>query len=133
MFDAKAVMEGRKLLDPIPTPVPAEFPHTDEVPEGCTVLKGLKDEWGYYVDIHQDVIYAERDGRQLRMHILEPRVHFGAPETEEKAAHKWPCIAYIQGSAVHTKSRPSAARARYRVATQANPNCVAALDNNGLI
>lgn len=101
MFDPKPIMEERKLLDPIPTPVPAEFPHTDEVPEGCKVLKGLKDDWGYYVDIHTDIIYAERDGRELRMHIIEPKVHFGAPVAEEQAPHKWPCIAYIQGSAFH--------------------------------
>lgn len=101
MFDPKTIMEKRKLLEPILTPIPAEFPHTDEVPEGCAVLTGLKDEWGYYVDIHQDVIYAERDGRKLRMHILEPRVHFGAPEEEERTLRKWPCIAYIQGSAFH--------------------------------
>lgn len=37
MFDPKPIMEERELLDPIPTPVPAEFPHTDEVPEGCRV------------------------------------------------------------------------------------------------
>lgn len=101
MFDPKPIMEKLTLLDPIPTPVPAEFPHTDEVPEGCTVLKGLKDEWGYYVDFHTDIIYANRDGRDLKMHILEPKVHFGAPDEEQEAPHKWPCIAYIQGSAFH--------------------------------
>lgn len=101
MFDPKPIMEERELLDPIPTPVPAEFPHTDEVPEGCRVLTGLKDDWGYYVDIHQDVIYAERDGKQLRMHILEPKEHFGAPDEVMEKPHKWPCLAYIQGSAFH--------------------------------
>lgn len=101
MFDPKPIMEERTLLNPIPTPDPAKFPHTDEVPEGCKVLTGLKDDWGYYVDFHTDVIYAERDGKKLRMHILEPKVHFGAPEEEEQASKKWPCIAYIQGSAFH--------------------------------
>ncbi len=101
VFDPKPIIDERTLLDPIPTPVPAEFPHTDELPEGCKLLTGLKDDWGYYVDVHTDVIYAERDGRELRMHILEPRVHFGAPVEEEQAPHIWPCIAYVQGSAFH--------------------------------
>lgn len=110
MFDPKPIMKERELLEPIPTSIPAEFPHTDEVPEGCIVLKGLKDEWGYYVDIHNDVVYAERKNEfvytkplnnGLKMHILEPRVHSGVPVEEEAASHKWPCIVYIQGSAFH--------------------------------
>lgn len=110
MFDYAKIMNERKLLEPIPTPIPAEFPHTDEVPEGCRVISGLKDEWGYYVDIHTDVAYAEREGRfaytakekmELKMIILEPRVHFGAPDEELEKVRKWPCVAYIQGSAFH--------------------------------
>ena len=58
MFDPKTIMEKRKLLEPIPTPIPAEFPHTDEVPEGCAVLTGLKDEWGIGI-ASSDVTAAE--------------------------------------------------------------------------
>lgn len=110
MFDYKKIMNERKLLEPIPTPVPKDFPHTEEVPEGCHVISGLKDEWGYYVDVHTDIIYAERTGRfaytaqetmELKMIILEPKIHFGVSEEEMKKEMKWPCVAYVQGSAFH--------------------------------
>lgn len=101
MFDYKKIMDERTLLDPIPTTVPKDFPHTDEVPEGCHVIDGLSDDWGHYVDIHTDVHYASRDGRDLKMIILEPRLHFGASDQEMAQPRKWPCVAYIQGSAFH--------------------------------
>lgn len=110
MFNAKPIMEERELQEPIPVPVPADFPLSEEVPEGCIVLKDLKDQWGYQVDIHTDIIYAEREPEdwyadsvccKLKMHILEPVVHAGVPEEEKKKEKKWPCIVYIQGSAFH--------------------------------
>lgn len=101
MFDYKKIMDERTLLDSIPTTVPKDFPHTDEVPEGCHVIDELPDDWGYYVDIHTDVHYASRDGRDLKLIILEPRVHFGASDEEMAKPRKWPCVAYIQGSAFH--------------------------------
>lgn len=91
MFEYKKIMNERELQAPIPTSDPAKFPHSDEVPEGCKVIDGLKDDWGYYVDIHTDVVYAERsrgfaytgqEKMSLKMIILEPRVHFGASEEE---------------------------------------------------
>lgn len=110
MFDPKMIMDSRTLQKPIPTPIPAEFPQDAEVPEGCKVLKGLKDDWGYYVDIHTNIVYAERSSgfnyteqgnTQLNLTIIEPKIHFGAPESEMEAVHKWPCVVYIQGSAFH--------------------------------
>lgn len=110
MFDPKPFITKLELQSPIPTPVPAEFPHSDGVPEGCIVLKNLQDDWGHYVDIHTDVVYAEREGcftytapnlMPLHLQILEPRVHFGVPVEEEQRPRKWPCIVYIQGSAFH--------------------------------
>lgn len=101
MFDYKKIMDERTLLDPISTTVPKDFPHTDEVPEGCHVIDGLSDDWGHYVDIHTDVHYASRDGRDLKMIILEPRLHFGASDKEMAKVRRWPCVAYIQGSAFH--------------------------------
>lgn len=101
MFDYKKIMDERTLLDSIPTTVPKDFPHTDEVPEGCHVIDELPDDWGYYVDIHTDVHYASRDGGDLKLIILEPRVHFGASDEEMAKPRKWPCVAYIQGSAFH--------------------------------
>ena len=35
------------------------------------------------------------------MIILEPRLHFGASDQEMAQPRKWPCVAYIQGSAFH--------------------------------
>ncbi|MDD3402293.1 MAG: alpha/beta hydrolase [Hespellia sp.] len=101
MFDPRPIMDEHELQDPILTPVPAEFPHTDEVPEGCIVLDDLHDDWGHYVDFYTDVVYTERDQMPLHVHILEPKIHFGAPEEEERKETKWPCIVYIQGSAFH--------------------------------
>ena len=76
MFDYKKIMDERTLLEPIPTTVPKDFPHTD-------------------------VQYASRDGRDLKMIILEPRLHFGASDEDMAKQRKWPCVAYIQGSAFH--------------------------------
>ena len=110
MFDPKSIMEKRELQEPIPTSDPADFPRSEEVPEGCIVLEDLKDEWGCQVDFHTDVVYAQREpedwyvdpvGCTLKMHILEPIVHAGVPEEEKKKERKWPCIVYIQGSAFH--------------------------------
>ncbi|MCD8190810.1 MAG: hypothetical protein LUD78_11485, partial [Clostridiales bacterium] len=74
-FDPKPIIDERTLLDPIPTADPKDFPHTDEVPEGCIVLKGVKDNWGHKVDLKTHVIYAERDGRQLELNIFIPKEH----------------------------------------------------------
>lgn len=110
MFDPIPIMNKRHLLDPIPTPIPSEFPHDEEIPEGCIVLKDLKDDWGHYVDIHTDVVYAERtvtspsghtENIPLHLQILEPKIHIGAPVEEMLKEHIWPCIVYIQGSAFH--------------------------------
>ena len=61
MFDPKSIMEKRELQEPIPTSDPADFPRSEEVPEGCIVLEDLKDEWGCQVDFHTDVVYAQRE------------------------------------------------------------------------
>ena len=101
MFDVDKIIKTRKLIDPIPTPLPAEFPHDEEVPEGCIELNGLSDDWGYNVDIHPDIVYAKRDQRNLVMTILEPRMHDGGPIEDMFKIPSWPCVVYIQGSAFH--------------------------------
>ena len=101
MFDYKKVMNERNLVSIIPTPDPAKFPHSEEVPEGCKVLEGLSDEWGYQVDFHTDVCYAERENYKVNMIILEPKTHAGATDEEMQKERKWPCVAYVQGSAWH--------------------------------
>lgn len=79
---------------------PKDFPHVDEVPEGCIVLKGVRDHWGYKVDLKTDVVYANRDGRDLHLQILLPVMN-NCPEEVKNAKHAWPCIVYVQGSAFH--------------------------------
>ena len=101
MFDVDRIIKTRKFIDPIPTPLPAEFPHDEEVPEGCIELNGLSDDWGYNVDIHPDIVYAKRDLRNLIMTILEPRMHDGGPIEDMFKIPSWPCVVYIQGSAFH--------------------------------
>lgn len=109
MFYEEQIMMQRKLQEPLPAPIPARFPRSEEVPEGCIVLEGLKDDWGHYVDIHTDVVYAERkvksggktETASLHLTILEPMIHFGASEEEMNESHKWPCVVYVQGSAFH--------------------------------
>ena len=67
MFDPKSIMEKRELQEPIPTSDPADFPRSEEVPEGCIVLEDLKDEWGCQVDFHTGCsICSERAGRLVR-------------------------------------------------------------------
>lgn len=100
MFDYHKIMEKRVLQNPIPTPDPARFPHSDEVPKGCHEIDGPLDEWGYLVDIHTDVVYASRSQQDLKLIILEPKTHGGPPD-ENDTSRKWPCVAYIQGSAFH--------------------------------
>ena len=110
MFDHKKIMNSLKLLEPIPTPVPSLFPADPQVPEGCTVVDGLSDDWGCQVDIHMDIVYAERQPEDwytdpvpctLKMHILEPKAHEMATEREKIKFDKLPCVVYIQGSAYH--------------------------------
>ncbi len=106
VFDPKPIMEERELLPHTPTDDPHDFPHDDEVPDGCIVLEGVKDNWGYKgepgykVDLKTHVIYAERDGRELELNILIPKMHDVATSVAE-APHKWPCVVYVQGSAFH--------------------------------
>lgn len=101
MFDYKSILNERPALSPIPTPVPAEFPHDDTVPEGCKILTGLKDDWGYHVDLHTDVLYVERKSSNwkvpLKMHIFEPKAHFGSNADDMAKKRLWPCIALVQG------------------------------------
>ena len=94
VFDPRPVMAQRTLLAPIPTPDPAKFPHEECIPKGCHVLTGLKDEWGYNVDLRR-TIYKNRDSRQLILTVLVPVVDHPNEDL------KWPCVVYSQGSAFH--------------------------------
>lgn len=94
VFDPRPIMAERELLDPIPTPNPAEFPHEDYVPEGCHVLTNLADDWGYNIDIRR-TIYKNLDSRQLVLKVLVPVIDHPNENV------KWPCVVYSQGSAFH--------------------------------
>lgn len=95
VFDPRPIMAERELQEPIPTPDPAQFPHEEYVPEGCHLLTGLKDEWGYNVDmIH--TVYKSKSHRQLQLTVLIP-VTLDNPDEDRK----WPCVVYSQGSAFH--------------------------------
>ena len=102
-------MAQRKLLAPIPTPEPAKFPYSDELPEGCRLIEETAPDWGCKVKIHTDVVYCERTDREgkpypLKLQILEPGVPQGEPVWEVEKVRKWPCIVYVQGSAFHRQN-----------------------------
>lgn len=97
MIDYRKIMEERDIQEPIPTQIPSQFPASEELPEGCHVLSNLPKDWGYKMDIHTDVVYANRDGMDLHVIILEPKDSFDS-------LRKWPCVAYIQGSAFHKQN-----------------------------
>jgi acetyl esterase/lipase len=103
MFDTEEKKKGRTLQEPIPTDDPHDFPHTDEVPEGCIVRKDQPADWPCLVDVHPDVVYTKRNGTPLHLIILEPRPSGSASETEKQKEHQYPCVVYIQGSAFHTQ------------------------------
>lgn len=69
-----------------------EFPSSLELPEGARSVK-LKDSYGYRVDYHPNVVYANRDGMDLHLQIM-------IPGGEEPVPQKpWPLLVFVQGSA----------------------------------
>ena len=104
MFDYKKIMKEGHLVEPIPSPYPKEFPSSQELPEGCLVIDDLGNDWGYQMDFYTDIVYATKDEMDLHMILIVPRPHFGSTQEEMKKEYKWPCIAYIQGSAFHKQN-----------------------------
>lgn len=92
------------ILEPLDTPVPAEFPHDETVPEGCRTVDGWQDEYGYFVELH-DVVYAVRQhgdqNIELHLHVYQPQLPEFETTPEEQAAKRWPTIVFVQGSAFH--------------------------------
>ena len=84
MFDPKSIMEKRELQEPIPTSDPADFPRSEEVPEGCIVLEDLKDEWGCQVDFHTDVVYAQREPEEEKNYQRKKRPRLFSSYMEEE-------------------------------------------------
>ncbi|KAA8826791.1 alpha/beta hydrolase [Bifidobacterium reuteri] len=96
-------------LEPIETPIPEtkNFPHTDEVPEGCIVLsEPSEDTFGYPVDMEQ-ITYATRqlaDGTSVDMPlwVFMPGVD-NMPEGRIPE-DGWPVIVFVRGSAFHEQN-----------------------------
>jgi acetyl esterase/lipase len=50
------------------------------------------------VHVHLDVEYAVKDGRGLRLLVLQPSVDWSTATPDEMAAEQFPLIVYVQGS-----------------------------------
>lgn len=72
-------------------PLP-DFPEDLTLPAGAQEV-AWKDTEQYRIDMHPDIVYAERDGMKLHLHLLVPTE--GSPFTPQK---KYPLIVFIQGS-----------------------------------
>jgi len=60
------------------------------------------------VFVHLDVEYAVKDGRSLRLLILQPSVDWSTATPEDIAAEQFPLIVYIQGSGWREQQRGAA-------------------------
>lgn len=83
----------KKLTAPVQTE-PAQFPRDEQVPDGCTVLTGLQDTYGYQVDVRK----AEFDGRPVILYIPMRK---GEEMRKDLPPVSYPAIVYCQGSAFH--------------------------------
>lgn len=100
-------------LDPIPTPVDqvAEFPHADEVPEGCIVIDDIDTDDFLYSTYVTEESYVTRtlangDETTLNMTIYTP-FHDDGNMPDGKPANGWPVVAYMRGAAFHKPNMSS--------------------------
>lgn len=70
--------------------LPADFPAEPELPEGCREIKIQDDPIN--VTLKTNVVYAEKDGMPLHLHVFMPTKGAADPT-------KYPLIIYITGSA----------------------------------
>ena len=80
----------KEYLAPIQVP-PEQFPADKELPEGCRELKLTDDPLG--VEFRSRVVYARRDGAELRLQLFLP-VKGLIPD-----GTRWPLVVFIPGSA----------------------------------
>ena len=89
-------MAEQEILEPIKC-APEEFPHSEEVPDGCIVLEDCKDHYGLLVD-RKEVVYCSRktseENCDLKLIIYEPK-------DEKNPERNYPVIVFCQGSAFH--------------------------------
>jgi acetyl esterase/lipase len=74
----------------------AAFPESTASAEGMRVIAGRED--GRNVFVHLDVEYAIKDGRHLRLIILQPSLDSATATQEQLDAEQFPLIVYVQGS-----------------------------------
>ena len=96
----------RPLLDPIPTVPLAEFPQSDELPEGCQLLEGLADDDLFQVE-YREATYVTRtlaDGTACprRLYVLIPSTK--DPIKASYGKEGYPCVVFCQGSAWHQQN-----------------------------
>lgn len=84
-------MAERKIL-PLYDLNGEDFPESEELPEGARTVK-LKDNYGTMIKFYPGVVYAQRDGQQLCLQIIVPRL------IRADVPRKWPLIVFVQGSA----------------------------------
>jgi len=66
-----------------------DFPVSAETAEGMGSVRTNRDD--FYVVCHENVPYAKRKGRNLRLQIL-------SPEYAERRKGRFPCVLYVKGS-----------------------------------
>jgi acetyl esterase/lipase len=74
----------------------ATFPESAASAPGMRVIAGQEQSRNVFV--HLDVEYAVKDGRHLRLLVLQPSADGATASPEELDAERFPLIVYIQGS-----------------------------------
>lgn len=106
MIDIETMVEppAAEPLKPIFTPVDkvAEFPHSDELPEGCQVFDINTDDFFYSTYITHETYVTRRDvdgnDLDLQMTIYTP-FHDDGNMPDGKPEAGWPVIVIIRGAA----------------------------------
>nr|WP_304321694.1 alpha/beta hydrolase [Bifidobacterium catenulatum] len=103
-------------LKPIPTPVDkvAEFPHSDEVPDGCVVVDGFEDTFFFstYVTKEKYVTRETKGGPlDLNLDIYTP-FHDDPNMPDANHENGWPVIVFMRGAGFF-KPTPSSFNSLY--------------------
>ncbi|MDR0819913.1 MAG: alpha/beta hydrolase, partial [Oscillospiraceae bacterium] len=95
-------MEELKLITPYSMFAPSEqFPSSDELPEGASVVKWTDRPVGAQFDLKANVVYQELSGEQQHLQIITPLDMLAPPDAPSKT---YPLIVYIPGSAWHRQN-----------------------------
>lgn len=113
MIDIETMVEppAAEPLKPIFTPVDkvAEFPHSDELPEGCQVFDINTDDFFYSTYITHETYVTRRDvdgnDLDLQMTIYTP-FHDDGNMPDGKPEAGWPVIVIIRGAAFFKPNCP---------------------------